>query len=60
MKHKEFYMGVGVGYLMEKYGGDFLNALSEYLKEKQRLEEIERARVVDVFGDEVSVIDRIG
>ena len=53
MNHKEFYMGVGVGYMIEKYGGDFLHALSECLKEKQRLEDIERARVVDVFGDVV-------
>ena len=53
MNHKEFYRGVGVGYLMEKYGGDFLHALSEYLKAKQRLEDIERARIVDVFGDEI-------
>jgi hypothetical protein len=53
MKHKEFYMGVGVGYLLEKYGEDFLHILSEYLKAKQRLAEIERARVVDVFGDEI-------
>lgn len=52
-KHEAFYMGVGVGYLIEKYGEDFLHALSEYLKAKQRLEELERARVFDVFGDEI-------
>lgn len=52
-KHEAFYIGVGVGYILEKYDGDFLHALSEYLKAKQRLAEIERARIVDVFGDEI-------
>lgn len=59
MKHKEFYMGVGVGYLLEKYGGDVWYDLKcwydlrRIIAEKQRLAEIERARVVDVFGDEI-------
>lgn len=53
MKHKEFYMGVGVGYLMEKYGGDLLYALSCEMIKRQRRADIENARVFDVFGDEV-------
>lgn len=52
-KHEAFYIGFGTCYLLEKHGGDFILALSEYLKAKKRLSEIERARVVDVFGDEV-------
>lgn len=52
-KHEAFYIGVGVGYILEKYGDDFLYGLKCVIAEKQRLEELERARVVDVFGDEI-------
>lgn len=52
-KHEAFYIGVGVGYILKKYDGDFWYGLKRLIIEKQRLAEIERARVVDVFGDEI-------
>ena len=53
-KHEAFYIGVGVGYILEKYGDDFWYGLKCVLIERQRREEIERARVFDVFGDEIN------
>jgi len=60
MKHEAFYIGVGVGYILEKYGDDFLYGLqcvlAEYRRREEkyrRREEIENARVFDVFGDEI-------
>jgi|LGVE01.1.fsa_nt_gb hypothetical protein len=52
-KHEAFYIGVGVGYLLEEYGGDLWYALACEIRKRQRRAEIERARVVDVFGDEI-------
>lgn len=52
-KHEAFYIGVGVGYILEKYDGDFWYGLEQVVAEYQRRAEIERARVVDVFGDEI-------
>ena len=52
-KHEAFYIGVGVGYLLEKYDGDLWYALACEIRKRQRRAEIERARVVDVFGDEI-------
>jgi hypothetical protein len=52
-KHEAFYIGVGVGYILEKYDGDFWYGLACVIVENQRRAEIERARVVDVFGDEI-------
>jgi len=53
MKHEAFYIGVGVGYILEKYGDDFWYGVKCILIEYQRRAEIERARVFDVFGDEI-------
>jgi len=58
-KHEAFCIGVGVGYILEKYDGDVWDGLKRWyslkrvIAEKQRRAEIERARVVDVFGDEI-------
>ena len=52
-KHEAFYIGVGVGYIIEKYGDDLLHGLKSVIIEYQRRAEIEKVRVVDVFGDEV-------
>jgi len=52
-KHEAFYIGVGVGYLLEKYDGDFWYALTCEIRKRQRRDEIDRARVVYVFGDEI-------
>lgn len=52
-KHEAFYLGVGVSYLLEKYDGDLLYGVACEIRKMQIRAEIERARVVDVFGDEV-------
>ena len=53
-KHEAFFIGIGVGYILEKYDGDFWYGLKCVVAEYQRKAEVERRRVVDVFGDEVS------
>ena len=50
-KHEAFYIGVGLGYMLDKW--DIIHGLAGWIIERKRLEEIERARVVDVFGDEI-------
>lgn len=46
-----FFIGVGVGHIIEKYKGDFWGGLREIIIEHQRQVDIENRRIVDVMGD---------
>ena len=52
-----FFVGVGTGYILKKYHGDLLYGLKCVVAEYQRKAEVERRRVVDVFGDELRHCD---
>lgn len=52
-KNESFLIGVGIGYLIEKYHGDIVYGISCWCKENQRKIDIENARVIDPFGDEI-------
>lgn len=54
---KSFLMGVGVGHILEHYKGDFWGGLKDIIIKQQRQDDIEKRRIVDVFGDTIGYKD---